>query len=128
MNPREFLEAGTVTVAEPTYAVCRTDEPHSEAFATVQTDSETTVVVDEHSTIAEDAADVEPGWKRLTFEMDLPFDLVGFLSAVATALAEADVSVFVISAYSTDHVLVKQDDLEIAIESLESLGCTVQSS
>lgn len=57
--------------------------------------------------------------------MDLPFDLVGFLAAVATALAEADVSVFVLSSYSTDHVLVKEDDIDASISKLETFGCNV---
>ncbi|MDT3436086.1 ACT domain-containing protein [Haloarcula sp. 1CSR25-25] len=57
--------------------------------------------------------------------MDLPFELVGFLATVASALAEVDISVFVISTYSTDHVFVKEDDLDAAVLRLENLGCTV---
>ena len=45
--------------------------------------------------------------------------------AEPTALAEADVSVFALSAYSTDHVLVRRTDLDVAVQQLETLGCAV---
>jgi len=125
MDPAEFLRDGTVSVSTETYAVCRTDGDHPDAFATVREANETTVVV-EQSRVDEVAADaVERGWKRLTFEMELPFELVGFLAAVATALAEVDVSVFVVSSYATDHVFVKEADRADAVRQLEALGCEV---
>ena len=127
MDPSEFLREGTVSVSEETYAVCRTDRDHPDvdAFATIREADETTVVVERDDADALDADAVEPGWTRLTFEMDLPFELVGFLAAVATTLAEAEVSVFVLSSYATDHVLVKEADRETAVRRLEELGCVV---
>ncbi|ELZ45972.1 hypothetical protein C464_11555 [Halorubrum coriense DSM 10284] len=125
MDPAEFLEDGTVSVSEETYAVCRTDGDRPDAFATVREANETTVVVEQGRVDAVAADAVEHGWKRLTFEMELPFELVGFLAAVATALAEVDVSVFVVSSYATDHVFVKERDLSAAVRRLKSLDCEV---
>jgi hypothetical protein len=127
MDPTEFLDGGTVSVSDETYAVCRTDRDHPEvdAFATVREAGETTVVVEQGDLDDVDADDVETGWKRLTFEMELPFELVGFIAAVATALAEVDVSVFVLSSYATDHVFVTEADLGAAVARLEGLGCEV---
>ncbi|MEZ3164036.1 ACT domain-containing protein [Halorubrum sp. RMP-47] len=125
MDPAEFIEGGTVSVSDETYAVCRTDGDHPDAFATVREANETTVVIEEERVDAVEADAVEHGWKRLTFEMELPFELVGFLAAVATVLAEVDVSVFVVSSYATDHVFVKRDDRADAVRKLEALGCEV---
>lgn len=125
MDPIDYLQAGAVRVSADTYAVCQTDQPPSTAFATIQDETETTVVVAHDELDSVKASHIERGWKRLTFEMDLPFELVGFLATVATALAEADVAVFVLSSYSTDHVLVKEGDLDPALSKLDSLGCTV---
>ncbi|WP_435074578.1 ACT domain-containing protein [Halorubrum sp. HHNYT27] len=125
MDSAEFLDGGTVSVSDETDAVCRTDRDHPAAFATVREADETTVVVERDDIGDIDADDVEAGWARLTFEMELPFELVGFLAAVATALAEAEVSVFVLSSYATDHVFVKAEDLPVAVSRLEALGCAV---
>ncbi|GGN95274.1 MULTISPECIES: ACT domain-containing protein [Haloarcula] len=126
MDPHDFLEGATVSVDDGAYAVCRTDRPDPNAFATVQDETETTVVVDEASPTVAAATDVERGWKRLTFDVELPFELVGFLAVVASALADADVSVFVLSAFSTDHVLIKESDLDTALQTLDGLGCDVR--
>ena len=125
MDPSEFLRDGRVSVSDETYAVCLTDREYPDAFATVRDADESTVVVDQRRVDDATASGVEPGWARLTFEMDLPFELVGFLGVVASALAEVDVSVFVISAYATDHVFVKRTDLPAAVKRLEELGCVV---
>lgn len=125
MDPTEFLQGSTVRISEETYAVCRTDHSPPTAFATIEDETETTVVVEHDDVGSVDVSAVESGWKRLTFEMNLPFELVGFLATVATALAEADVSVFVLSSYTTDHVFVKENNLDAAVPQLEQLGCDV---
>jgi len=51
---------------------------------------------------------------------------VGFLARVSGALAEEGISIFVISSYSTDHILVKEKDVLKAIRKLEELGCIVE--
>lgn len=86
---------------------------------------EITVVADEQHLNDDWIVEVERGWRILSFRVKLPFELVGFLAVVAKALADAEVSIFALSAYSTDHLLVKDSDLPEAISCLESLGCTI---
>ncbi|WP_277555990.1 ACT domain-containing protein [Halobaculum limi] len=125
MNPHEYLDGGTVRVASPTYAVCRVDQAPASCFAVVRDETETTAVVDQADGVPDGATDVVRDWKRLTFEMELPFELVGFLAVVASELADAGVSIYALSSYSTDHVLVAETDLDAATGRLETLGCTV---
>lgn len=102
-----------------------TGPTRASAFAIIKDETETTVIIEESKTKTLDADAVEAGWKRLTFEIELPFELVGFLGIVATEFANADVSVFVLSSYSTDHVFVKEANLDDALSPLEDLGCTI---
>ncbi|KTG30520.1 ACT domain-containing protein [Haloferax profundi] len=125
MDPTDFFEDGTVTVSEETYTVVKAKQADPDAFATIQDGAETTVVAEEGTVDEANVVESEGGWKRLTFEMVLPFELVGFLAAVAGALADEDISIFALSAYSTDHVLVKEDDVPAATAKLEELGCVV---
>ncbi|HEX5708047.1 MAG TPA: ACT domain-containing protein [Pyrinomonadaceae bacterium] len=63
-------------------------------------------------------ARVEMGWRLLTFDVVLPWDLVGFLAHVTKILAEAGVSVGALTAFSRDHLLVKQEQLGAALRAL----------
>ena len=61
-------------------------------------------------------------WIRFEVEGPLPFSLVGVLAALATPLAEAGVSVYPIATHDTDHVLVRSNDHQRAIEALTDAG------
>lgn len=60
-------------------------------------------------------------YRLITFDVILPFDVVGFLAAITEKLAAAGVSVYALSAYSRDHILVRKQDLSIALATLEAL-------
>lgn len=65
-----------------------------------------------------DAAEqVDRGWRRITFAGPLPWELVGFLADVATRLADAQIPFTSMSGFTTDHVLVRaaQADLAVAV-------------
>jgi hypothetical protein len=64
----------------------------------------------------------ERGWRVLKVLGPLDFSLVGILSDLANALAKAGVSIFAISTYDTDYVLVKQDQLDVALFALREAG------
>jgi hypothetical protein len=64
------------------------------------------------------AADqIDPGWRRVTFPGPLPWELVGFLADVASRLAGAQIPFTSMSGFTTDHVLVRaaQADLAVAV-------------
>jgi aspartate/methionine/tyrosine aminotransferase len=67
---------------------------------------------------------VEEGWRIIKVEGPLDFSLLGILSRLATTLCEAGVSIFVISTYDTDYLMVKEKDLEAAVGALKSAGHT----
>ena len=57
-------------------------------------------------------------YRLLTFDVELDFSVVGFLAEVARILAEAEISIVALSAFSRDHVLIKQADLPKALKVL----------
>lgn len=60
----------------------------------------------------------ESGFRLLTFDIELDFSVVGFLAEIARILAAAGISIVALSAFSRDHVLIKQDDLAKALKVL----------
>ncbi len=69
-----------------------------------------------------------PIWYPLQVAGPLDFSLVGILSALASPLADAGVSIFAISTFDTDYVLVRDTQRQIAIDTLTRSGHQVQAS
>ena len=63
-------------------------------------------------------ARVEGGFRLVTLGVELGWDVVGFLAHVTAILAGAGVPVGALSAFSRDHLLIKQDDLGKALRVL----------
>lgn len=63
-------------------------------------------------------ANIERGFRLLTFDIVLGFNVVGFLAEVSRILADAGISIVAISAFSRDHLLIKQADLASALKAL----------
>ena len=63
-------------------------------------------------------ARVERDFRLLTFEVELAWNVVGFLARVTELLAEAGISAGVLSSFSRDHLLIKQQDLANALRAL----------
>ncbi len=68
--------------------------------------------------------DVEHDWKCIKVEGVLDFALTGILSSLANPLAENNISIFAISTFNTDYLLIKVDSIEKAKSVLENAGHT----
>jgi uncharacterized protein len=122
MELESCFSGRTVVVWPGTFVVARAREIDDRAFANIADGGEFTVIVEQNSCCDHGFLEIEKGFKLLTFDLVLPFGLVGFLARILGALAESHVSVFVLSAYHTDHILVKETDLGAALDTLSRLG------
>jgi len=68
----------------------------------------------------------EKGWRCLRVEGPLDFSEIGILASLTAVLATADISLFAISTFDTDYLLVKEDDLQMAATELEEAGHRVK--
>ena len=53
----------------------------------------------------------DDGWKALRIQGVLEFSLIGILSKIAAILADNNISIFVVSTYNTDYLLIKKENL-----------------
>ena len=111
-------------VSEACYAIARVN-PKSKIrcpfFALINDGKEITVVAKEEE-IEGRVDEIEKGFRLKTFETILPFNTVGFIAQVSSALASKNIPILVFSSYSTDHVLVKAEHLQEALQVLQELG------
>jgi hypothetical protein len=91
-----------------------------------------TRTLDELSVLAEErlvpeGVPAERGYRALKVRGPLPFHLVGIFASLAGPLAGAGISIFALSTFDTDYVLVKEADLPRAIDVLREAGHEVRS-
>ncbi len=94
-------------------------------FSVTRTESELSVVCPESQGLP---GEIEGGWRCLGVEGPLDFAPVGVLAGLSQPLADAGISLFVISTYDTDYLLVKEDQLDAAIAALRTAGHKVSDS
>lgn len=70
----------------------------------------------------------EGPWRALKVQGPLDFALTGILASLAQPLAEAKISIFAISTFDTDYLLVKAGDLDRATAALAAVGHHVSPS
>lgn len=58
---------------------------------------------------------VETGFRLVTLDIGLDWNVVGYLASVTQILADEGISVGAVSAFSRDHLLIKQEDLGKAL-------------
>jgi hypothetical protein len=129
MAPRKFK----LSVLTGRFAVCRLapGAPIPEwaqrgAFVSVtRTAEELSVVCDEEYVPAE--ARAERGWRCFKLHGPFTFSETGVLAAITRPLAEAGISLFAVSTFDTDYVLVKVADFERALNALGKAGHAVSS-
>lgn len=83
-----------------------------------KTKEELSLVVPQTITIKSDK--VEKDWQALMIVGPLDFSLTGILSKIASKLAEENISIFALSTFDTDFILVKSDKITRAIEVLQN--------
>lgn len=122
----------TLEQVEGTFAVCRLGpkEPvpawlaHGPFVSITRTDAELSVVCPEDA--VPPGVHAEKAWRCLRVKGPLGFGITGILASLAAPLAGSGVSIFVLSTYDTDYLLVPDRDIDRARHVLERAGHVVE--
>lgn len=119
----------TLTLLPQKYAVCRLDPngpiPYwallGDNFVSLtRTNSELSIACLQEN-VPEDVQ-AERGWRCAKVEGPFDFSVSGVHMPLAVPLAEAKISILAIATYETDHLLIKEEDVERAMQVLEAAG------
>lgn len=115
-----------------TYAVCRLPSKvplppwAGRAFTSITRTSEELSIVCDERRLPPDLGGIdvqlERGWVLLKFHGPFALDAIGVLSSITKPLAEAAVSLFAISTFDTDYILIKRIHAKQAIAALTLAG------
>ena len=108
------------------FSVCKVMD-----YSLVNMDAEYSFIgkTDEEKSLVCRTGDVPPnviqrddGWKGFRIQGILDFSPVGILAEIAPVLAPNSISIFAVSTYNTDYVLIKKENYQRALDILERSG------
>lgn len=114
----------TMKLLKEKYGVCRLEKTelipgwaqNSDFFSITRTSDELSIVCAEDD--IPNHIKCEKDWNILKIEGPLDFSLIGILASISTILSKGGISIFAISTYDTDYILVKNKDIDNAIQLL----------
>lgn len=118
---------------ETRLAVCRLDAgsdvppwvDRSSAFTSLtRTKDELSIVCAQDD--VPDGVPIEGPWRAFRVKGPLVMTLIGVVAALANPLADAGISIFAISTFDTDYVLVHEPDFATAVGALTQAGHVVE--
>ena len=118
----------TLELLPDTYCICRLDPQADippwalvgEFFSITRTKEELSLVCSQQVVPA--GVQCEKGYRCIMVLGPLDFSLSGILASLTASLAEAGISVFAISTFHTDYLLVKADNLKRTVAKLQEAG------
>ncbi len=87
-------------------------------FSITRTSDELSLVCSENS--VPEKVRSEKGWRSIKVEGPLDFSLTGILASLTSPLAASAISIFAISTFDTDYILVKENKLDDAVKILST--------
>jgi uncharacterized protein len=127
--PKSTDAAGlTLTVVEGHLAVCQLDTgveipgwaTVESFFSVMRTEDELSIVCPEER--VPEGVTHEKGWRALKLAGPFELSMVGILSSVAAPLARTGASIFAVSTFDTDYVLLEEGQLDVAVDTLRERG------
>jgi len=94
----------------------------SSLYSISKTTDELSLVCEQDKIISQPGMHQEKDWKCLQVVGPLDFSLTGILSSIAQPLADNKISIFALSTYDTDYILVKKEKFAEAQTVLKNNG------
>ena len=113
-------------VLETDFTVCKVAD-YSQVNLSVpfcfigKTDQESSLVCPTAAVLS-NTSEREDGWKGLRITGTLDFGLTGILARISKILANNEISIFALSTFDTDYVLMKEENLKRGLTALKNAG------
>ena len=120
----DVIRSSPIEVSRERYAVVRLAQPVplGDHFLVCRDADEATLIAREARVPWEAALATETWFRLLAIRMSTPFATPGFLARVTATLAQAGINVYVVSTFSKDYVLLKEEDVEEGLAALAAIG------
>jgi hypothetical protein len=83
-------------------------------------------LVCESGYVPADVTECESGWRALKIDGVLDFSMIGVIAKISGILAESNISIFVVSTYNTDYILLKAVSFDKGVGALIQNGYVIK--
>lgn len=123
----EVIKSSPVIVHRGRYAYLKGQEKELKNHFLISQDQDEITIVTEESNILKTKHEKEVKWFKLfEFKVSLPFLAPGFLAKISKTIADKKMNILIVSTFSKDYALIREEDLEAAVESLGEAGFSIK--
>lgn len=123
----KVIKSSNVIVHSGRYAYLKAQEIAINEHLFISKDKDEITVVTEEKNVSKTKHDQEAKWfKLIEIRVSLPFLAKGFLAKVTKTISNKKLNVLVISTFSKDYILVREETYDIAVESLKKIGFSIE--
>lgn len=124
MNLQEAIPKSIATVMKDTYVYVKTDviEKPDVHFMVSKDKDEVTVITKKENIRDLKVLEVVGDYKLIEFKPAVPFQTVGFLAKIAEVIANQGMNILIVSTFSKDYIMIKEEFYEKGIVALKNVG------
>ena len=128
MDVKEAIPKSIATVMKDTYVYVKTDilEKPDIHFMVSKDKDEITVVTKKENLKELNVLEVVGDYKLIEFKPAVPFQTVGFLAKIAETIANVGMNILIVSTFSKDYIMIKEELCEKGILTLKNVGFPIE--
>ncbi len=127
MKFSEVIKSSQVIVHRGRYAYLKGKENQLSNHFFIAQDKDEITIVTEEKNVSNTKYDKDVKWfKLIEIQVSKPFLTVGFLAKVTKTIADKGLNILVVSTFSKDYILIREEEIGTAIKALEEIGFSVK--
>lgn len=128
MDVKEAIPKSIATIMKDTYVYVKTDilEKPDIHFMVSKDKDEITVVTKKENLKELNVLEVVGDYKLIEFKPAVPFQTVGFLAKIAETIANVGMNILIVSTFSKDYIMIKEELCEKGILALKNVGFPIE--
>lgn len=123
----EVIKSSQVIVHKGRYAYLKSKNNELGNHFLVSQDKDEITIITEENNLPNENYEKDVKWfKLIEIQVSMPFVAKGFLAKITKTIADKDLNVLVVSTFSKDYILVREETANIAINALKEVGFPVK--
>ncbi len=121
------IKESPVIIHSGRYAYLKGTETNLKNHFLISQDKDEITIVTKEKNVKNTKYEKDVKWFKLfEFKVSVPFLAPGFLSAISKSIADTGANILIVSTFSKDYALIKEEDAKKAIEAWKKLGFKIK--